>query len=149
MPNDVRQTALTYMRQHQVMTLATHGPQGLWAAALFYVNREFNLYFLSAGHTRHAQNMRANARVAATIQENYADWEAIKGIQLEGVVEQLAGEKKRMAMTLYKARYPFIANADATMQAALEKVNWYCLWPDRFYFIDNSQGFGHRDELLL
>ena len=144
-----RQLALDYLATHQVLTLATYGPQGLWAAAVFYANDEFDLYFLSAGHTRHAQNLSAEPRTAATIQEDYKDWPAIQGIQLEGMVRLLEGEEKEAAIARYTAKYPFIGQADPQIQQALSRVNWYCLSPDRLYFIDNSKGLGHRDEIQL
>jgi uncharacterized protein YhbP (UPF0306 family) len=147
--NDVTQLALAYLGSHQVMTLATYGPNGVWAAAVFYVNRAFDLFFLSAEHTRHGRNMQAEPRVAATIQEDYEDWPAIKGIQLEGMVRPLYGNEQQAAIILYQTRYPFIAQADEQMQAALTRVKWYHLTPDRFYFIDNSKGLGHRDEVKL
>lgn len=93
--------AREYLAGHNVMTLATHGPMGLWAAAVFYVNDGWQLYFLSAGHTRHATNLAASPRVAATIQEDYADWEAIKGIQLEGTVRLLEGGARALAIVHY------------------------------------------------
>lgn len=147
--HEVRARALAYLRTHQVMTLATMGPQGLWAAAVFYASDGFELTFLSAGHTRHARNIHANPHVAATIQEDYRDWPAIKGIQLEGDVALLSGAAQADAIALYQARYPFIAQADAQIQAGLARVNWYRLTPARLYFIDNSQGLGHRDEIDL
>jgi uncharacterized protein len=67
------------------MTLATTGSLGLWAAAVFYANVEFELFFLSAGHTRHGQNLAESWQAAATIQEDYADWQEIQGIQLGSV----------------------------------------------------------------
>ena len=86
MERDAKQLALAYLANHQVMTLATSGPQGLWAAAVFYASEGFTLTFLSAAHTRHAQNITAVPHVAATIQEDYRDWQKIQGIQLEGSV---------------------------------------------------------------
>ncbi|MEW5987985.1 MAG: pyridoxamine 5'-phosphate oxidase family protein [Chloroflexota bacterium] len=145
----LREQALAYLATHHVMTLATHGPLGLWAAAVFYANDGFELIFLSAGHTRHAQNLAANPHVAATIQEDYADWPSIKGIQLEGTVRQLAGEEQAAAVALYQRKYPFIAQAEPAIQAALARVSWYRLTPERVYFIDNSQGFGRREEIAL
>ena len=141
--------ARDYLRDHHVMTLATHGPEGVWAAAVFYVNDGFQLYFLSAGHTRHAQNMAAAPRVAATIQEDYADWTAIQGIQLEGTVWLLAGKERETALALYAKKYSFLNQPIAVVEAALMRVNWYCLSPERLYFVDNSRGFGHRDEIEL
>jgi uncharacterized protein YhbP (UPF0306 family) len=144
-----RQQALHYLQSHQVMTLATVGPEGPWATAVFYANVDFNLIFLSAGHTRHAQNFNHQPKISAAIQEDYHDWPAIKGIQLEGDVWQLSGVERITAVAQYKKKYPFLANANAQVMAALTKVNWYQLAPSRFYFIDNSQGFGHRVEITL
>ena len=95
---EVVSQALEYLQQHTVMTLATSGPNGPWAAAVFYASDGFDLYFLSAGHTRHATDLARDPHVAATIQENYLDWPEIKGIQLEGVVVQLIGEERSAAM---------------------------------------------------
>ncbi|MAT98386.1 MAG: pyridoxamine 5'-phosphate oxidase [Anaerolineaceae bacterium] len=131
------------------MTLATTGPQGVWAAAVFYVNDGFDLVFLSAGHTRHAQNITAVPHIAATIQEDYRDWQEIKGIQLEGRVSLLRDVSRETAVARYLQKYPFLAKADEKMQAALTQVNWYLLQPEKLYFIDNSLGLGHRDEVAL
>jgi len=146
---DPRQLALDYLANHQVMTLATSGPEGIWAAAVFYVNDGFNLTFLSAAHTRHAQNMTAVPHIAATIQEDYRDWEKIQGVQLEGHVTLLRNVSRETAISRYLQKYPFLASADEKMQAALAKTNWYLLQPERLYFINNSLGLGHRDEIVL
>lgn len=149
MPGSERwQGAMQYAQEHQVLTLATTGPDGPWAAAVFYVNDGFSFYFLSAGHTRHAQNLLHNTRAAATIQEDYEDWPAIKGIQLEGIVRLLEGEAAAMAQALYAEKYPFVKQAPSAIRRALANVNWYCLLAQRLYYIDNSMGFGHRDEFL-
>ncbi|MBP6015084.1 MAG: pyridoxamine 5'-phosphate oxidase family protein [Candidatus Promineofilum sp.] len=141
--------ARDYLRDHHVLTLATHGPEGVWAAAVFYANDGFQLYFLSAGHTRHAQNIAASPQVAATIQEDYADWTAIKGIQLEGTVRMLAGKEREAAIALYAKKFSFLTQPISVVESALMRVNWYCLSPARLYFVDNSRGFGHRDGIDL
>lgn len=141
---------LAYLAQHRVMTLATSGVLGVWAAAVFYVSQGFDLYFLSAGHTRHGQNMATNPVVAVTIQEDYGDWPQIKGIQAEGPVIQLADGARQAAIDLYVAKYPFLAAGEsAEIRRALARVNWYRLRPYRLYFIDNSRGFGHRTEVIM
>jgi uncharacterized protein YhbP (UPF0306 family) len=144
-----RQQALHYLQTHQVMTLATVGPDGVWATAVFYANVEFNLIFLSAGHTRHAQNFHHQEKIAAAIQEDYRDWPDIKGIQLEGNVQQLSGPAQIKAIAHYTKKFPFLANANAQITKAMTKVNWYQLTPSRLYFIDNSKGLGHRVEVEI
>lgn len=147
--NKVRENALHYLENHQVMTLATLGDEGVWAAAVFYVSQGFDLYFLSAGQTRHAQNFKMNPHIAATIQEDYKDWTAIQGIQLEGSVVQLEGAEKDTAVKLYQQKYSFLGQPNPQIEAALAKAHWYQLHPKRLYFIDNSKGLGHRDEVEL
>lgn len=147
--SDLRATALAYLQTHQVISLATVGTDGVWGAAVFYVNDDFDLYFLSAGHTRHAQNITVTPQIAATIQEDYKDWPLIQGIQLEGVVRQLWGVERQRCIELYQSKYPFLAGDDPQIVTAVSKVNWYCLSPTRLYFIDNSKGLGHRDEVDL
>lgn len=149
MESERRELALAYLRQHQVMTLATVGTDGPWAAAVFYVNQDFTFYFLSAGHTRHSQNIIKNPHAAATIQEDYKDWPSIKGIQLEGIVKQIQGDERQRAISLYEEKYPFIKNATSQIRLGLARVNWYRLVVSKLYFIDNSKGLGHRDEISV
>jgi hypothetical protein len=149
---DLAEAALAYLREHNVVTLATSGPQGLWAAAVFYVNDGFELYFLSAPTSRHSLNIGANPSIAATIQEDYRDWPAIKGIQLEGRADRITGIEQAAALGRYQAKFPVIRNlaqAPAEIARAMGRIGWYKITPDRLFLIDNSLGFGHRDEILL
>ena len=143
----VREQTIAYLEQHQVMTLATSDGSDLWAAAVFYVNDKLSFYFLSASHTRHAQHIAANPWIAATVQEDYADWKDIKGVQLEGPVHRLQGDARQQAMELYHAKYPFVSGVVGQLAAALAQMNWYQIIPARLYFIDNSKGLGHREEI--
>ena len=147
----LRSQVLDYLGRHNVMTLATVGPEGPWAAAVFYVHRELRLYFLSSPASRHCENLAANPRVAATIQEDYRDWPEIKGIQLAGHVAPVEDAELASVRALYGAKFPVvgkIAGAPPAVVAALAKVRWYALTPDALYFVDNSAGFGHRSRLI-
>ncbi len=142
--------ALRYLRQHHVASLATSGSDGPWAAAVFYVSDGFTLYFLSLPTSRHGQNLARDPRVAATIQEDYADWPEIAGVQLEGMASDFSGEDEARARRLYGEKYPFVdalSQAPTAIAKAMARVRWYRLVPQRVYFVDNSAGFGHRDEL--
>jgi len=134
------------------MTLATGGDQGPWAAAVFYVHEGWALYFLSAQSSRHCRNIAQSPRVSATIQEDYADWREIKGVQLEGIATRLTGDEEKRIRDLYAAKYPFLrspAETPAAIANAMAKVSWYRVAPERAYFIDNSVAFGHREEIDL
>ena len=94
----VRDRALAYLESHNVMTLATRGEEGLWAAAVFYVTEGFTFYFLSSPSTRHGRAIAAEPRVAATVQEDYGDWAEIKGVQLEGEAQRIEGADRAAAV---------------------------------------------------
>jgi uncharacterized protein YhbP (UPF0306 family) len=152
MPGGLRARVISYLRERHVMTLASHGDDGVWAAAVFYANDGFEIYFLSSPGSRHCQNLARNPRASAAVHEDYADWKEIKGIQMEGIASVLAGEEAEQARRLYGAKFPVVGNleqAPALIVEALAKVRWYKLIPERLYFIDNSAGFGHRDEIDL
>ena len=135
------------------MTLATCHGEVPWASTVFYASDDMNLYFFSDPLTRHCENLLVNPRVAVTIQEDYADWRKIKGIQLEGEVVAVDSTlEKAKAMAAYALKYPSIIKtftnpASGGLYRAFLKVKFYCVKPHRVCFIDNEQGFGKRQEL--
>ncbi|MDD2735711.1 MAG: pyridoxamine 5'-phosphate oxidase family protein [Desulfuromonadaceae bacterium] len=143
---------LRYLQNHHVATLATCCNECPWAAAVFYVNDDVTLFFLSSPTSRHCLNLKQNPRVAVTIQEDYSDWLEIKGVQIEGVASEISGTEEEKARRLYGQKFPVIgmlAQAPSAIVKALGKVRWYRIEPHRIYFIDNSLGLGNRDEVKL
>ncbi|MCE9569331.1 MAG: pyridoxamine 5'-phosphate oxidase family protein [Rhodocyclales bacterium] len=152
MPLILPPVAAGYLAGHHVMTLATQGVEGPWAAAVFYAGDGASLIFLSSATSRHCRNLAQDARCAATIQEDYSEWSKIKGIQIEGRVRELRGEDEKRARQIYGEKFPIVgplANVPPAIVKALAKVRWFMLVPERFHFIDNSKGFGHREEIAL
>jgi len=152
MPTELPPAVADYLAAHHVMTLATQGAEGPWAAAVFYASDGASLIFLSAPGTRHCRNLVRDNRCAATIQDDCNDWKQIKGIQLEGRVVELQGEQEKLARRLYGEKFPIVGAAAVippSIVEALARVRWFRLTPDRVCFLDNSKGFGHRDEIEL
>ena len=137
------------------MTLATCAGDMPWAATVFYASEGFRLYFFSSPDSRHCQNLTTNDRVAVTIQEDYKDWRLIKGIQLEGrvtTVDSMVAKAK--AMAIYARKYPAVVKLftdpnSGVYHKAFLKVKFYCVAPERLFYIDNEQGFGKRQELPI
>jgi uncharacterized protein len=151
----LKQQILEYLHSHNTMTLATCSGDVPWAATVFYAGNEFALYFFSSPDSRHSQNLAVNQRVAVTIQEDYKDWRAIKGIQLEGRAVLVDGVlEKAKAMAIYARKYAdviklFTDPASGVFYKAFLKVKFYRVEPERLFFIDNQQGFGKRQEFDL
>lgn len=142
----MREEALAYLAAHNVMTLAT---SSVWAAAVFYASEGFTLYFVSSPASRHSRDLARDARVAAAIHEDYADWRAIRGIQLSGTVERLEGKAREAALACYRNKFSFLNSPAAALAQALGKAACYRLTPDEIHFIDNSAGFGSRTRIHL
>ncbi len=141
-----------YLGAHHVMTLATQGAEGPWAAAVFYATDGDTLIFLSSPNSRHCRNLTLDGRCAATIQDNPGNWRQIQGIQMEGRVRHLQQEEKLRAQQIYGEKFPVVgerAKFLPSIAEALAKIAWFKLVPVRLYFVDNSRGFGHRDEIEL
>lgn len=155
MSDPLKQQIVDYLETHNTMTLATCSGDVPWAATVFYASNDLRLYFFSVPDSRHCQNLAVNARVAVTIQEDYRDWRKIKGIQLEGAVTAVDGlVEKAKAMAVYARKYPeiiklFTNPASGLFYQAFLKVKFYCIIPERLFFIDNEQGFGKRQELAI
>ncbi len=155
MSEDLKQQILQYLHDHNTMTLATCSGDIPWAATVFYASDDLSLYFFSAPESRHCQNLAVNARVAATVQEDYKDWRQIQGIQLEGKINLVDSVlEKAKAMAIYGLKYPdviklFTDPSSGVFYKAFLKVKFYRLSPEKVFFIDNAQGFGKRQELVL
>ena len=155
MSDTLREQVLDYLKNHHTMTLATCAGDTPWAATVFFASDDLNLYFFSAPDSRHCQNLATNARVAVTVQEDYQDWRKIKGVQLEGSVILVDGIlEKAKALAIYARKYPdvvklFTNPESGVFYKAFLRVKFYCVMPERLYFIDNEQGFGKRQELVL
>lgn len=149
------QQVIDYLESHNTMTLATCAGAMPWAATVFYASDDLRLYFFSSPESRHCQNLAANSQVAVTVQEDYKDWRAIKGIQLEGkvaLIDGLAGKAK--AMAIYARKYPsviqlFTDPTSGVYHKAFLKVKFYRITPERLFYIDNARGFGQRQELAI
>jgi uncharacterized protein YhbP (UPF0306 family) len=155
MPDELKQQVLNYLETHNTMTLGTSFNDVPWAATVFYASDHLRLYFFSAPDSRHCQNLAANPRVAVTVQEDYHDWRKIKGIQIEGnviLIHSVAGKAK--AVAVYARKYPdvirlFTNPASGMFYKAFLKVKFYCVVPQKLFFIDNERGFGKRQELAI
>ena len=128
------------------MTIATASKKSASAAAVFYtpIKESKSLLFVSNEKSEHIMNCKENSHCAATIQEDGLDWSAIKGLQIKGKIG-LANEKY---WTNYFEKYPYI-KSDKVLSEALEKVKLYEFKIKWIRMIDNSKGFGNREEYNL
>ncbi|MGA4947040.1 hypothetical protein [Streptomyces lydicamycinicus] len=104
------------------------------------------LYFVTATATRHGRALaEPGARVAFTAQRDGQEWSGLTGLQGRGRCRPLTGAERAAGWQVYVERFPFVATSDR-LRAALERTTLWELRPDWLRLIDNSQGFGHKEE---
>ena len=139
-------SAQKFIEMHNTMTLATIGKGKPAAAAVFYapIKKGKSLVFVSSEKSEHIINSKDNNSCAVTIQDDGLEWNLIRGLQIKGKII-LAKEKY---WKYYFERYDYI-KSDSTLSKALEKVKLYELKIEWVRIIDNTKGFGNREEYEL
>lgn len=148
--DSTRQRIREFLAAHTTLTLATLAETGQpQAAPLFFAETEtLDLIFISEQKVRHGQNIARDQRVAATVYADGQSWQSIQGLQLEGRCEALSPNAAQAARDIYLAKYPFIAE-NKFLAEMLDRVTFYKISPAWVRLIDNTQGFGHKEEIQL
>lgn len=123
-----------FIAKHHVLTLATADSAGApYCANCFYAyDKERNLLiFTSDSTTRHASQMEADNRVAASIVLETRIVGRVQGIQICGRVHKADAAAERR----YIARFPYAAVAPLTL---------WSIEPTYMKLTDNTLGFGKK-----
>jgi hypothetical protein len=143
-----RAAAAAFLKTHSTLVLATLDqktqPQ---AASLFYVSdAALNLYWLSDEKSAHSQNIERASRVAVAIHNETWNWRDIQGLQINGQARRLVvPDEIDRAWTLYRDKFPFASEFAERVAGS----SFYICAPQWMRWINNSQGFGHREEFTL
>jgi hypothetical protein len=130
------------------MTLSTSSPSGEpHAAPVYFVAGEgMRLYFFSEADSRHSLDLKDNPRAAIAIYPECHDWRDIRGLQLRGEVRRVPrGAEWEAAWKLYAAKFPFVS----ALKAVVERNTLHVFVPHWVRLVDNSRGFGFKEEWTL
>lgn len=139
---ELKEIVVEYMEGHNICTLATSKGNIPHASTVEYASDGLTLYFFTSPTSCKIANIKANPKIALTIDEDYPDWMKIKGIQLLGEAEILKGREIEKAKEVFIKKFPFVAQ----FVGELEGV-WVKITPTKIYFLDNEKGLGHRELL--
>jgi len=143
MSNDVSTKISDYLGSHRYLNLATIGPDGRPVAhTVGYAAEGTTVYFMTDKKSRKARNIGVNPAVAFTVDEDYTDLSKIQGVQMKGKAEPVT-DKAVIDRIVEKmvAKFSQIAQMPKNPDYVFFRIV-----PEEAYFIDNSLGFGHRDE---
>ncbi len=142
-----------YLSEHNVMNLSTYGEDGPWSSAVFFAHKGRRFWFMSTQQTRHGTDIAASGVLAATIHEDYAEWQDIKGLQMSGRVWVVSdGDELKSGLRAYFRKYSFAeaffrGQAPKPVKERMKHIRLFCFEPDLILWLDNSTGFGNQVQL--
>jgi hypothetical protein len=151
MKDALRDLILDYLARNKLMSVATAWREAPWAATVFFAyDDSLQLYFLSERTTRHARNIAHNPKVAATINQDFGKPGLVKGIQLEGITQEVAFTDLPQVFTLYQNRYPWLTRYlphPALIPEEKTMQRFYRIAPSKIFLLDDERfGKGVRKE---
>lgn len=128
-----------FLGGHHVMSLATAAQGELWAASVFYSfdppGRRL-LYATDLG-TAHGRLALANPQTVGTVSTQERDVSMLQGIQLRGRAVPLQEAEAVRAGALFAETFPGLG---------LRTMQLWALTPTYIKMVDNTAGFGHKEE---
>ncbi|WP_414470978.1 pyridoxamine 5'-phosphate oxidase family protein [Microvirga sp. M2] len=146
MDEDIRQTILTLLDRHRIMTVATLRPDG-WpqATTVGYASEGLTLYFLCGLDSQKARNLARDDRVSLTIDHDTSDIMAIAGLSMAGHAQAVTDPAEAgRVMQLLIGKYPEQTSLPGPMPSP-EEVRIFRVTPTVISVLDYSKGFGHTE----
>jgi uncharacterized protein len=153
---ELKTLAAYLIEEQSTMTLATAGPEGPWAAPIYYTFFGSAFYFFSDPSSRHIEeSLESGQASAAVFAQASSSWQDIRGLQMSGVVQAVsAGPTAVRAIRSYLRKFPFTKEffklgdlIDLNAFSKRFRVRLYRFEPDLVYYLDNSIKFGFRERV--
>jgi uncharacterized protein YhbP (UPF0306 family) len=144
---DLKKHIQDYLKEAKLMQVVTSKDNQPWACTVYFAyDKQFNLYWISTPQRRHSQELKANNKVAGTIVLPHTPGDKVRGLQFEGVAEELNERSTaEPAMKYYADRFnmkterveAILNHQDAHLPYKITP-NQYVLF-DEVNFPDNSR----------
>ena len=149
---EIKNHIIGFLENTRVLTLATSANAIPWAATLaFAYEQNFNLYCITNGQSRHVQEIRQNSSVSVAMYETQMPAYnplTVKGLQLEGRAEVLAGSDVLYALKVFVGRFPKAEAMSVERLFQLKTARIIRIKPTKLYYLDRGH-IGERVEILL
>ena len=110
----IDQQIIHFLNEHHLLTLATSQNDKPYCCNLFYVYDQVSnqLIFSTETKTKHAQDFITNTNVAGSVALETKNVSEIQGVQLLGTIEELKGERLKIAKEQYIKAFSYAANME-------------------------------------
>ena len=115
----IDQQVIHFLNEHHLLTLATSQNNKPYCCNLFYAYDQVRnqLIFSTETRTKHAQDFIRNTNVAGSIALETKEVSKIQGVQLLGTIQELKGERLKIAKEQYIKAFSYAANIDIHLWA--------------------------------
>ena len=110
----IDQQIIHFLNEHHLLTLATSQNDKPYCCNLFYVYDQVSnqLIFSTETKTKHAQDFITNTNVAGSVALETKNVSKIQGVQLLGTIQELKGERLKIAKEQYIKAFSYAASMD-------------------------------------
>ncbi len=138
MDTDIKKIIHAFLAECSLMQLATAKDNQPWVCNVWFAADEnMHIYWISADHRRHSQEILQNSKIAATIVRPYSSQEIPSGLQLQGKAEILTDKKEiKNVRALFKKKQFNIDRIMRSMKEENKSFHFYKLNPTIFAIFD-------------
>ena len=144
MEDYIKEEIINYISKRKVLTLATATLKGEpLTHPIVYINKGFNIYFLTGKQTRKVKNIQENPNVSYSIFDETEHLDEIRLVQIEGKAEIVTEKNEsKEVIKMLKQKFPHMAEMPITLDSVVVKIT-----PKIGYFSDYIKRFGHREKV--
>jgi len=144
MAEDLEKQIRDYLEAHNIATLAVSEGNTPGAHTVYYVSQGLRLYFESNPYSDKIRILKSNPRVSLTVDEDYRDWRAIKGIQLFGRAKLVEARKAPELEQEFHRKFPHLNDIGGIP----ENHVFVEITPEKIYFLDFTKELGHKSAFI-
>ncbi|MCW7754491.1 pyridoxamine 5'-phosphate oxidase family protein [Desulfobotulus sp. H1] len=147
----LNQRARELAKESSIMILGTCGPEGPWAAPVYYVFSEGTFWFFSSPESRHIRHGR---QASASVYQDGGHWKKIRGLQMTGRIRP-GGSGSASAFAKYVRKFSFIREmagagmCDPAQFGERFGNRFFRFIPEYALYGDNRLGFGFKEKVAM
>lgn len=135
----------------KVMSIAAQGNGTVWSAPVYYLYDVKGFYFFSNPNALHIK-LSENGPAAASVYRDDADIKKLAGIQMSGSILKCPLDARSVGVAKRYCRHFNISDTAMDILSFFESkfhARLYCFEPETVFYMDNSKGFGSREQVVL
>jgi len=113
------------------------------AYTVYYVNKGLHIFFESDAQSQKLHVLKSNPRIAVAIDEDYEDWNKIKGVQIIGLARFVSDKDDDNIQEIYKKKFRQLEDLGGIPQHHV----FVEIVPEKIYYLDYEERFGKKSIL--